>query len=69
MVSIGGKGEYYRMCCCGSCQFAVEDVEMILVANKIDMEESRSVKTSKGKKVFSSFRSYITSMLSVMVLA
>jgi len=32
-------------------QFAAEDVDMIIVANKTDMEDSRKVKTAKGKQV------------------
>lgn len=34
-------------------QFAIDEVEMVLVANKTDMEEHglRTVRTSKGKQV------------------
>ena len=43
---------YYNECLfCHHVQFAAEDVDMILVANKTDMEESRKVKTAKGKQV------------------
>ena len=52
----------------GCCQFAIDDVEMVLVANKNDMEDVRTVKTSKGKQVLNSLFRLLSSSCCSFVL-